>query len=398
MSHRGSRCRRVAGSALALVAVASLLPFGSPSASAIVDGEPVSVADTPWVVSVNFVDDADLGTFDDGSFSGNDVAQHRCNGVLLDAGLVLTAARCVDRALIDDPFEVDAEDLEVIIGASDLGEVEFTPGVERIPVSSVLIHHGWRDSFECTFFFCAWDPGDDLALLFLKQKSSAPNAVLWAPGQVPGEIGDTSPVANPVELFGWGDDGLEPSDGVFRHTTAAVVTSWDVCAAELAETYAFDDYALSQLAPPPATLADQTWDEVGHMCLGWGYTQTPLTTFDWDVDPGAVDMFPGGLDFTQVTSYDLEKAGAFVHCDRGEGGPAARRTDKSHPMPGVLAVQAIYSITTSGTATPHPCPGRAVYTNLSAYHDWLHKALICRPAHEVQLSNGQLLGSSNIAC
>ncbi|MEZ5220874.1 MAG: trypsin-like serine protease [Ilumatobacteraceae bacterium] len=109
--------RLFAGASAVVAATAATVALAAPDpAAAIVDGEPTSIADAPWQVSLQ------------------DANGHFCGGSVIDATTVLTAAHCVEGN--------SAADLFVRAGVTDRTD----PTGQDRPVASIVVHPGGFDA------------------------------------------------------------------------------------------------------------------------------------------------------------------------------------------------------------------------------------------------------------
>ncbi|MFC9064185.1 S1 family serine peptidase [Streptomyces harbinensis] len=153
----------------------ALLPASSAADEHIVGGDPVSVAEYPWVVALASRDrygDARSGQF--------------CGGALVGPDTVVTAAHCLSSAVLGSRPADDPGDLTVIAGRDDLGR---DTGRE-VPVREVRINPDYD----------ARTNAGDVAVLTLAESLPAEDAIRVAgaghPGYAPG---------TPALVHGWGD-------------------------------------------------------------------------------------------------------------------------------------------------------------------------------------------------
>ncbi|MGW7073772.1 serine protease [Streptomyces sp. NPDC054866] len=164
--------------ALALVAPVVALPLASPAPAAadsiVIGGNPVRVADSPWVVALSSRD----------RFGGTRSGQF-CGGVVVGRSTVLTAAHCLGEEVLGVRLS-EMSDLKVIAGRDDLG----APGGREIPVRETTVNPEY-DSYS--------NSGDVAVLSLaspLPQGYVIPMAGRGDPAYEPGTR---------AAVYGWGD-------------------------------------------------------------------------------------------------------------------------------------------------------------------------------------------------
>ncbi|MFJ8309623.1 MULTISPECIES: S1 family peptidase [unclassified Streptomyces] len=165
--------RAVTGVAVLVVAALGTPPSATAD-SIVIGGQPVRIADSPWVVAISSRD----------RFGGTRAGQF-CGGAVVSPTKVLTAAHCLRR----DVLGVDVSrlrDLKVIADREDLRSVSG----QEIAVSATWVNPGY-------------DPGSnagDLAVLTLAKPLPASSVIATAGADDPGYRSGAR-----ATVYGWGD-------------------------------------------------------------------------------------------------------------------------------------------------------------------------------------------------
>ncbi|GGP86470.1 S1 family peptidase [Streptomyces melanogenes] len=170
------RCAQVCGALAATVALVLPTAVEPPAhaAPAVVGGQSVGIADSPWVVALS--SRAQFGPGRSGQF---------CGGVLVGPDKVLTAAHCLARGGLDVPYE-EADDLMVI---AERGDMESPAGTE-VPLAGMWVNPGYDTGTHA----------GDVAVLTLAHPLPAHSAILMA------QAGDRAYTpGTTAEVYGWGD-------------------------------------------------------------------------------------------------------------------------------------------------------------------------------------------------
>ncbi|QJE97408.1 S1 family serine peptidase [Luteolibacter luteus] len=133
----------------------------------IVGGNPASEGEYPWMAALV---QAEVPDNYDGQF---------CGGTLIHPSWILTAGHCV--------FGSRAEDIHVVLGATDLGE---SSGIQRIEVAEIILAPGYNNV----------NLDSDFALLRLKEPADSSFTSI--------SVVDDASLANPgvvSTVIGWGD-------------------------------------------------------------------------------------------------------------------------------------------------------------------------------------------------
>ncbi|MFI6685980.1 serine protease [Streptomyces sp. NPDC050485] len=165
--------RAVTGAAV-LAAAALGTPLPATADSVVIGGQPVKIADSPWVVAISSRD----------RFGGTRGGQF-CGGAVVSPTKVLTAAHCLRRDVLGGDVS-QVRDLKVIAGRTDLRSA----AGQEIVVSSAWINPGY-------------DPGSnagDLAVLTLASPLPASSVIATAGAADPGYQAGTRAM-----VYGWGD-------------------------------------------------------------------------------------------------------------------------------------------------------------------------------------------------
>jgi trypsin len=153
--------------------------------SVVIGGFPVDASQSPWTVALSSRD----------RFGGTRAGQF-CGGVVVGRTTVLTAAHCLDRAVLGGPAE-QLKDLKVITGRTDLLSDR---GGQEITVRSTWVNPAY-DSVSNI---------GDFAVLSLARPLPADSVIAMAP---PGDPAYTA--GGVATVYGWGDvsgAGEYPSD------------------------------------------------------------------------------------------------------------------------------------------------------------------------------------------
>lgn len=198
---RRSLARALTG-ALALITASAVAPLTSPVSAAadgvVVGGNPVRVADSPWVVALASRD----------RFGGTRAGQF-CGGVVVAPTKVLTAAHCLSRTVLGKEAS-EIPDLRVLSGRSEL----VGAGGQEIAVSGTRVAP-------------QYDPvtnNVDVAVLTLAKALPA--------SQVIGLAGPGDPAYQPgtsATVYGWGDTRGDGSYASSLHAAQVTVLSDQAC-------------------------------------------------------------------------------------------------------------------------------------------------------------------------
>ncbi|MGW3625315.1 serine protease [Streptomyces sp. NPDC000880] len=198
---RRSLTRALTG-ALALITAVAVAPVTSPVPAAadgvVVGGYPARVADSPWVVAL-----ASRHRF------GGTRAGQFCGGVVVAPTKVLTAAHCLNRAVLGQDVS-EIRDLRVLSGRSELvgagGQEIAVSGTEVAPQYSPTTNNA------------------DLAVLTLAKALPA--------SQVIGLAGPGDPAYQPgtsATVYGWGDTKGDGSYPTSLHAAQVTVLPDQAC-------------------------------------------------------------------------------------------------------------------------------------------------------------------------
>ncbi|WP_130796493.1 serine protease [Streptomyces otsuchiensis] len=173
-----SRLPRLLLTGCALMLPLALLPSSPASAGElVVGGHPVRAEDHPWTVALSSRDRY-----------GEDRSGQFCGGVVVEPGLVATAAHCLGSGEEGADDGVPA-DLAVIAGRADLGAGGDAVG-EELAVASAWIHPDYDPNRQT----------HDLALLTLEGELPDGHVIRPAPEGHEAYSADTE-----AEVYGWGD-------------------------------------------------------------------------------------------------------------------------------------------------------------------------------------------------
>ncbi|GAB2977419.1 serine protease [Streptomyces pseudoechinosporeus] len=164
--------------ALALAAVAAVIPLASPTSAAadsvVIGGYPVKISKSPWAVALASRD----------RFGGTRAGQF-CGGAVIGRSTVLTAAHCLGEEALGAPLG-QIRDLKVIAGRGDLrGD-----GGREIPVREIRVNPAYDSKTNAS----------DAAVLTLTEPLPASSVIRTAGS------GDAAyrPGTDAV-VYGWGD-------------------------------------------------------------------------------------------------------------------------------------------------------------------------------------------------
>ncbi len=170
--------RRPFARVLALAAAAALIPLASPAPatadSVVIGGFPVDISQSPWTVALSSRD----------RFGGTRAGQF-CGGVAVDRSTVLTAAHCLNPAVLGaSPSRV--RDLKVIAERTEL----LSNQGEEIPVTATWVNPQYN----------SYTNAGDFAVLTLASPLPASSVIHMA------EAGDQAYTpGTDATVYGWGD-------------------------------------------------------------------------------------------------------------------------------------------------------------------------------------------------
>ncbi|WP_320784092.1 serine protease [Streptomyces sp. CRN 30] len=169
--------RRRFARVLALAVTATVIPLTTPAAApanAVIGGQPVDVARTPWAVALSSRDR--FGPERSGQF---------CGGVLVARSTVLTAAHCLSEAVLGIPWQ-QVTDLKAIAGRGDL----LSKQGREIPLRKVWVNPRYD----------TYTNAGDFAVLTLAAPLPESSVIRMAGAGDPAYRPDTDGA-----VYGWGD-------------------------------------------------------------------------------------------------------------------------------------------------------------------------------------------------
>ena len=169
----------------------------------IVGGSTTSIAQYPWQAAV---------AYDPAKFGGNPFQRQFCGGSLVTSRIVLTAGHCVHRTDPENNSDLDADDVNVVLGQTTLSTA---PPSSEFDVQGVAKQAGYAES--------GGVPSNDVGYLVLQSPYTATTPIdiagpdegaLWDPG-------------SPEQITGWGATAESgPGSGgsdTLRHATVPIV-------------------------------------------------------------------------------------------------------------------------------------------------------------------------------
>src|SRR5262245_6080107 len=187
----------------------------------VVGGDPTPIADYPWQAAL---------VFDSAKRPGNAFQRQFCGGSLVTASIVVTAAHCVFDTDPDDGSALDPDDVDVVLGQSNLATA---PSTSALPVQSVTYEPGFEPSY---------GPGDgdvpqnDVAYLVLSAPYEATTPIDIA-GPDEDDLWDPD---SEEQITGWGAtaESGPGSNGssILRVATVPIVSDF-ACSADYGEYF-----------------------------------------------------------------------------------------------------------------------------------------------------------------